>query len=63
MDEAVTCVVDAKNRLGEVPVWDVAEQALYWVDIEGRLLQRLDAGDRQGRALGDAGADRLLRAP
>ena len=37
----VTCVVDAKNRLGEVPVWDVAEQALYWVDIEGRLLQRL----------------------
>ena len=41
MDEAVTCVVDAKNRLGEVPVWDVAEQALYWVDIEGRLLQRL----------------------
>jgi sugar lactone lactonase YvrE len=34
-------VVDAKNRLGEVPVWDVAEQALYWVDIEGKLLQRL----------------------
>ena len=34
------CVVDARNRLGEVPVWDVAEQALYWVDIEGRLLQR-----------------------
>ena len=37
----VICVVDARNRLGEVPVWDVAEQALYWVDIEGRLLQRL----------------------
>ncbi len=37
----VECVVDAKNILGEVPVWDVAEQALYWVDIEGRLLQRL----------------------
>lgn len=36
----VTCVVEAGNRLGEVPVWDVAEQALYWVDIEGRLLQR-----------------------
>lgn len=34
--------VDARNRLGEVPVWDVAEQALYWVDIEGRRLQRLD---------------------
>ena len=38
---SVTCVVDARNKLGEVPVWDVAEQALYWVDIEGRLLQRL----------------------
>ncbi len=40
MAETVTCVVDSRNRLGEVPVWDVAEQALYWVDIEGRLLQR-----------------------
>jgi len=40
----VTSVVDAKNRLGEVPVWDVAEQALYWVDIEGKLLQRLTPG-------------------
>ncbi len=40
----VQCVVDARNRLGEVPVWDVREQALYWVDIEGRLLQRLTVG-------------------
>ena len=38
---AVACVVDARNKLGEVPVWDVREQALYWVDIEGKLLQRL----------------------
>lgn len=37
---SVRCVVEAKNRLGEVPVWDVREQALYWVDIEGKLLQR-----------------------
>jgi sugar lactone lactonase YvrE len=36
------CVVDCKNKLGEVPVWDVAEQALYWVDIEGCLLQRFE---------------------
>jgi sugar lactone lactonase YvrE len=34
-------VVDAKNKLGEVPVWCPIEQALYWVDIEGKLLQRL----------------------
>jgi len=36
----VACVVDCKNKLGEVPVWDVDEQALYWVDIENKLLQR-----------------------
>lgn len=40
MAETVTCVVDSRNRLGEGPVWDVGEQALYWVDIEGKLLQR-----------------------
>ena len=33
-------VVDCKNKLGEVPVWEVDEQALYWVDIESKLLQR-----------------------
>ena len=41
MSENVRCVVDCHNILGEVPMWDVAEQALYWVDIEGKLLQRL----------------------
>ncbi|MDX8515222.1 SMP-30/gluconolactonase/LRE family protein [Mesorhizobium captivum] len=35
-------VYASKDKLGEVPVWDVAEQALYWVDIEGCLLRRLD---------------------
>ena len=40
MGDSIECVVDCRNRLGEVPVWDVAEQALYWVDIEGKLLQR-----------------------
>jgi len=39
---AIRLAVDAKNKLGEVPVWDVAEQALYWVDIEGKKLFRLD---------------------
>lgn len=41
MSDSVRCAVDCRNKLGEVPLWDVAEQALYWVDIEGRLLQRL----------------------
>lgn len=42
MSDSVRCVVDCRNILGEVPVWDVTEQALYWVDIEGKLLQRLN---------------------
>lgn len=38
----ITCVVDAKAKVGEGAVWDVAEQALYWVDIPAGLLQRFD---------------------
>jgi sugar lactone lactonase YvrE len=33
-------VVDARNGTGESPVWIVAEQALYWVDIPARTLNR-----------------------
>ncbi|MBT6440837.1 MAG: SMP-30/gluconolactonase/LRE family protein [Alphaproteobacteria bacterium] len=29
----IECVVDAHNYLGEGPVWDVEEGALYWVDM------------------------------
>ncbi len=31
-----------RNQVGESPLWSVAEQALYWVDIEGRRLHRFD---------------------
>ena len=31
-----------RDRVGECPVWSVAEQALYWVDIEGRRIHRFD---------------------
>lgn len=31
-----------RDRVGESPVWSVAEQALYWVDIEGQHIRRLD---------------------
>jgi sugar lactone lactonase YvrE len=34
-------VVPARNLVGESPVWSVVEQALYWVDVEGKLVQRL----------------------
>lgn len=39
------CVVDAKNRLGEGPVWDDKLGELFWVDIEGRKLQRYRPAD------------------
>lgn len=32
--------VAAENLIGESPVWSVREQALYWVDVEGRRVQR-----------------------
>jgi sugar lactone lactonase YvrE len=33
-------VFDARNAVGESPVWSVPEQALYWVDIPARTLNR-----------------------
>jgi sugar lactone lactonase YvrE len=37
----VELVLDARNGVGESPVWRAAEQALYWVDIPARKLCRL----------------------
>lgn len=42
MGTAVTCVLDAKARLGECPVWSATERQLYWVDILAPALHRLD---------------------
>lgn len=36
------CVLDARAKLGECPVWSSAEQVLYWVDINGPSLNRFD---------------------
>jgi len=41
-------VVEAGNLIAESPVWSVAEGALYWVDVEGRLVQRLDLATGAG---------------
>lgn len=38
----VDCVLDARARLGEGPLWHPGEQALYWVDITAPALRRLD---------------------
>ena len=38
----VQCVADVHAVLGEGPVWVAREQALYWVDIEGCRIFRLN---------------------
>jgi L-arabinonolactonase len=35
--------IASRNQIGESPVWSVAENSLYWVDVEGRLIQRWNA--------------------
>ena len=45
MSEA-TVISESRDQGGESPVWSVAEQALYWVDIEGGLIRRLDWAHR-----------------
>ncbi|WDY59189.1 glucurono-1,5-lactonase [Pseudomonas sp. PSKL.D1] len=40
-------IVDARNATGESPVWHVAEQALYWVDIPAGQLHRWQDGQHQ----------------
>jgi sugar lactone lactonase YvrE len=37
------CVADVGAVLGEGPVWDARDSALYWVDIKGHKIFRLDA--------------------
>ncbi len=38
----VDVAVPTPARLGECPVWSVAEQVLYWTDIESRVVHRFD---------------------
>jgi sugar lactone lactonase YvrE len=43
MSSNAELVVDSRCGTGESPVWSVAEEALYWVDIPGRALHRWSA--------------------
>ena len=55
----VRCVLPAGAILGEGPLWDVADQVLYWVDIKGRLVHRFDPAtgqDRHWRVAEDVGS-------
>ena len=45
----VTCPIAHKSILGESPVWNAAERALYWVDILGPSIQRYDPASGEAR--------------
>ena len=47
MSRQAELIVDAKCGVGESPVWQAAEQALYWVDIPAQTLHRWDAQSNQ----------------
>ena len=46
---AIAVLCDARCQVGESPLWHAAEAALYWVDIEGRAVHRVDAAGRHQR--------------
>lgn len=37
---AIKLLVDARNELGEGPLWDEEEQRLYWIDSLGKAIHR-----------------------
>lgn len=41
---------EGRDQVGESPVWSAREQALYWVDIEGRAIRRHDWATRTTRS-------------
>ena len=45
----ITLLCDAADELGESPVWSPDDNRLWWVDIAGQAIRRLDLGDG-GRA-------------
>jgi sugar lactone lactonase YvrE len=42
MTTPFSCVLDIRASLGECPLWSVAEQVLYWIDINAPSLNRFD---------------------
>jgi sugar lactone lactonase YvrE len=38
--EELRVAIPAADLIGESPLWSVREQALYWVDVEGKCVQR-----------------------
>jgi sugar lactone lactonase YvrE len=44
MQAKVTLCLDAQDIVGESIIWSPAEKALYWVDIVGKRIHRLEPG-------------------
>ena len=38
----IELIVDAKNELGEGPVWDPVDGVLYWIDSKAPSINRYD---------------------
>ncbi len=62
-------VVKERSILGESPIWSVAEQALFWVDVRNPMIHRLDPATAEHRkwrlqtevgSIGFAGDHRLI---
>lgn len=47
---AVECVLDARARLGESPVWCDRQQVLYWADLLAPALHRFDPASGDTRS-------------
>ena len=45
----IACVLDAGAEVGEGALWDVLEQALFWVDIPSGRLHRFDPATGENR--------------
>jgi len=45
-ESRLRCVADVRAILGEGPVWVERETALYWLDIKGRKIFRLDSSEQ-----------------
>ena len=50
----IELLIDARAELGEGPLWDVAEQRLYWIDSLGAKVHSCDAQRRRRAHMGRA---------